>query len=219
MSLLNRPPEYDTLYDEEGRLKGGLSAMESLARVIAIGSGAEDQGDMDADGDEMEPAQELPVHSTDLSSLDYSDEDEDMSSGDGAGSSDGMEEIDMSDEVHAASPPPVSPREEDPVNEHPPLAVPSGPITVTLPILNDTSMQDSGPARSKSRSPSLTNSDRSSIVSRPASAGSRRMRRSGLLETSGHQPIGDKLKQRFTETRVLSTLLVRAELKKFIVLH
>ncbi|KAL5532801.1 SIT4 [Sanghuangporus sanghuang] len=208
MSLLNRPPEYDNLYDEEGRLKGGLSAMEFLARVIAIGSGTDDQGDMDADEDEMEPAQELPVHSTDLSSLDYSDEDEDMSTGDGASSSeaDGMEEIDMSEETHVASPPPVSPREEDSSNEHPSLAVPSAPITFTLPT-SESSRQESNRIRSKSRSPSLTNSDRSSIMSRPASAGSRRMRRSGLLETSGYLPIGDKLKQSFTETRVLSALL------------
>ena len=43
MSLLNRPPEFDALYDEEGRLKGGLPALEDLARVIAIGSGGDEQ--------------------------------------------------------------------------------------------------------------------------------------------------------------------------------
>ena len=85
MSLLNRPAEYDNFYDSEGRLQGGLSALEDLARVIAIGSGNDDQNGMDADIDEMEPAQELPVSlsSVEQSVLEYSDDDEE---GEGSGS-------------------------------------------------------------------------------------------------------------------------------------
>ena len=63
MSLLNRPAEYDHLYDTEGRLQGGLSALEELAQVIAMNSGGdrdqdgmddedEDEWDDDEDGDE-----------------------------------------------------------------------------------------------------------------------------------------------------------------------
>ena len=45
MSLLNRPAEFEHLYDSEGRLQGGLSALEELAQVIAIGSGNEQDED------------------------------------------------------------------------------------------------------------------------------------------------------------------------------
>ncbi|EJD02211.1 SAPS-domain-containing protein, partial [Fomitiporia mediterranea MF3/22] len=216
MSLLNRPPEFDALYDDEGRLKGGLSAMEDLARVIAIGSGAEDQSGMDGDGDEMEPAQELPIHSTDLSSLEYSDEDEDMSAGDDSSSAgeERMDEIDMNEDNRNSSPPPVSPRDADtPIDRSPlavassPLAVTSSPLAVSMPAPNELSPLGQAIPRSQTRSPSVTGSDRSSIISRPASTGSRRMKRSGMMGNSGYLPVGDKLKQRFSETRVLSTLL------------
>ena len=49
MALLNRPSEYDHLYDSEGRLQGGLSALEELAQVIAIGNGSGDNDGMDDD--------------------------------------------------------------------------------------------------------------------------------------------------------------------------
>ena len=51
MSLLNRSPEYDHLYDAEGRLQGGLSSLEELAQVIAIGNGSGDNDGMDDDDD------------------------------------------------------------------------------------------------------------------------------------------------------------------------
>ncbi|KAH8117023.1 SIT4 phosphatase-associated protein-domain-containing protein [Phellopilus nigrolimitatus] len=208
MSLLNRPSEFDNLYDNEGRLKGGLSALEELARVIAIGNGNDEQGNMDADTDDMEPAQELPVSiaSVDLSVLEYSDEDEDMSAGDDHSSADDdvMEEIDMNDDTVPASPPPVSPREEDSL-EHPPLIVPSSPNAASMPSPSEIAAQGAALARSQNLSSSRTESERS-CVSRPASVGSRRsLKRS--VEISGRLPIGDKLKQRFSETRVLSTLL------------
>ena len=102
MSLLNRPKEYDKLYDEEGRLRGGLSSLEELASVIEL-SRNNDTNEMEDDADEMEPAQELPISiaSADLSGLDYSDEDESMSGDDGrsnsSGEGDAMEEIDMNE--------------------------------------------------------------------------------------------------------------------------
>ncbi|KAF7300923.1 hypothetical protein MKEN_01319100 [Mycena kentingensis (nom. inval.)] len=46
MALLNRPPEFNRLYDSEGRLQGGLGALEDLARVIAVNNG--DEQDRDA---------------------------------------------------------------------------------------------------------------------------------------------------------------------------
>ena len=73
MSLLNRPSEFDHLYDSEGRLQGGLSALEELAQVIAIGAGNDHDDDiLDDENDEMEPAHEFPVSAAhDSSSLDF----------------------------------------------------------------------------------------------------------------------------------------------------
>lgn len=210
MSLLNRPPEYDGLYDDQGRLQGGLSGMEELARIIASGSGHDEQNNMDADTDEMEPAQELPVSlgSAELSVLEYSDDDEDMSDEHSSGDDDVMEEIDMSDDFPVTSSPPVPTRvkEEEPL-EPPPLIVPSSPNAASLPSPSEIAAQGAALARSQNLSHSRTGSERS--ISRPASAGSRRsMKRSINKDSSGHLPIGDRLKQRFAETRVLSTLLV-----------
>ncbi|GJJ12305.1 hypothetical protein Clacol_006546 [Clathrus columnatus] len=56
MALLNRPPGTGPLYDENGRLQGGLSALEELARVISIGNGDSHTPD-DAE------SKELPVQS------------------------------------------------------------------------------------------------------------------------------------------------------------
>ncbi|KAJ7633140.1 SIT4 phosphatase-associated protein-domain-containing protein [Roridomyces roridus] len=65
MALLNRPPEFAHLYDGEGRLQGGLAALEELARAIALN--AESEGtDRDRDRDSSSrtsPARELPVSS------------------------------------------------------------------------------------------------------------------------------------------------------------
>ncbi|CDO73666.1 hypothetical protein BN946_scf185014.g136 [Trametes cinnabarina] len=96
MTLLNRPPEYDHLYDSEGRLQGGLSALEELAQVIAIGNGSGDNDGMDDDEeDEIESAHDFPVSHAPSSAL--TDSDDEMS-GDDPGSSDddAMEEIAIS---------------------------------------------------------------------------------------------------------------------------
>lgn len=208
MSLLNRSSEFDKLYDAEGRLQGGLSALEELARVIAIGSGTDEQSSMDADTDEMEPAQELPISvaSTDISVLEYSDEDEEMSDGDNSSTDDVMEEIDMNDDPPISTPPPVSPREEEPL-EQPPLIVPSSPNASSIPSPSELAASGTTLGRTQSLTFARTESDRS--ASRPASVGSRRSsKRIISKDFSGPLPIGDRLKQRFAETRVLSTLLV-----------
>ncbi|TFY80035.1 hypothetical protein EWM64_g3980 [Hericium alpestre] len=99
MSLLNRGPEFNYLYDADGRLQGGLSALGELSQVIAMSSGSEGDHDaMDEGGDDVEPALELPVHGAhDGSSL--LDSDEDMSDGDGHDlDDDPMEEIAIYDE-------------------------------------------------------------------------------------------------------------------------
>ena len=98
MSLLNRPPEYHHLYDSEGRLQGGLSALEELAQVIAIGSGNDDEADdIDDENEEMEPAHEFPVSAAHTSSS--LDSDDDMSDDEpGSSDDDAMDEIAMYEE-------------------------------------------------------------------------------------------------------------------------
>lgn len=213
MSLLNRPPDYDNLYDGEGRLHGGLSALEDLARVIAIGAGTDEQGIVDDEADEMEPAQELPVSgaSVDMSMLDYSD-DEDMSDNEGHSSEDdAMEEIDMSDS-QLATPPPVSPPEDD-VVEHPPFMITS-PATVTSPISPaETRATSPGVTSSRRLSVTRTESDKSSVRSRPASISSRKSLKRSVIELPGYMSIGDKLKQQFADEKVLPSLLVCPGLK------
>ncbi|KAK7038262.1 SIT4 phosphatase-associated protein-domain-containing protein [Favolaschia claudopus] len=118
MALLNRSPEFSHLYDAEGRLQGGLSALEELARVIALNSGEEPIRDRDRDlpmrsiaqddsQEDIAPARELPVRGnsahSDVSGASLSlDSDEDMSSDDEPGSSDDdemtMEELAMDED-------------------------------------------------------------------------------------------------------------------------
>ena len=204
MMLLNRSPEFDQLYDSEGRLTGNLSALEELARVITINGESGEQANLDTDGDEMEPAAGFPVSGAckERSGLDFSDEDEDMSDDGASSDEDVMEEIDMNDEPPAATPP-MSPLED--TLQRSPLIVPSSPNAATLPPPSEIAAQ--GAAMSRSSLP-RTASDRS-ISSRPGSTSSRRStRRNEPREHPSFMPTGDKLKQRFTETRVLTTLLV-----------
>ncbi|KAF8205512.1 SIT4 phosphatase-associated protein-domain-containing protein [Mycena galopus ATCC 62051] len=153
MALLNRPPEFAHLYDAEGRLQGGLSALEELARVIALNSGEESTRDRDRDApmlgassqddsqEDIAPARELPVtgnsvHS-DVSAGSLLDSDEDMSSDDEPGSSDDdemtMEELAMDEDPAAATsttPFPVSampPQPPPPLTERATSEPPSSP--------------------------------------------------------------------------------------------
>jgi serine/threonine-protein phosphatase 6 regulatory subunit 3 len=66
MSLLNRPPGVGPQYDINGRLQGGLPALEELAYVIAAGAShsVDTSGSLSDDENEMEPAKDFPVSST-----------------------------------------------------------------------------------------------------------------------------------------------------------
>ncbi|PFH48504.1 hypothetical protein AMATHDRAFT_65352 [Amanita thiersii Skay4041] len=118
MSILNRPSEYNYLYDSQGRLQGGLSSLEGLAQVISLNQVSEREREaIDQPQDEsevdLEPALELPIsgrpgsgHGTSGDSDSRSSisptfsSDDSMSDGDEPGSSDedAMEEIAMFDE-------------------------------------------------------------------------------------------------------------------------
>lgn len=214
MSLLNRAPEYSHLYDAEGRLQGGLSALEELAQVIAIGSGAEqDQDTMDDDdAEQIEPTQDFPVSSASHDTSSLIDSDEDMS-GDEPGSSDeeAMEEIAMFDE---APPPATSPRAAGPMSiPSPPPQSPSegSPSPGTTPPGSPGHSSLGGDVSSFPYArQSSWNSDSDTSLRRPRSSSSRRsFRKSMQLESAPGLPVlGERLKQQFLETNVLSTLFV-----------
>lgn len=205
MSLLNRPKEYDHLYDAEGRLQGGLSALEELAQVIAIGSGGEhDQDPMDDDDtDEVEPTHDFPVSNASHDSSSLLDSDEDMSGEDEPGSSDddAMEEIAMYEEPRSIINKGLSSSSMNSL-ERPPISVPSPPSAASSPASSDIAafpQQRQSPWSSDSETPS-----------RPRSSSSRRsLRRANTTDNlSGSPVLGERLKQRFLETNVASTLLV-----------
>lgn len=196
MAILNRPAEYNDLYDKQGRLQGGLSSLETLARVIAIGSGDErDQDTMDDNHDEIEPALELPVTNRSRESS-LIDSDEDMSD-DEPGSSDGdaLEEIMMDD------PPKIQyPSSEDASSP----MVPSSPNASSLaPPAEPTTP---GALR---RTLSSTSSTSESSTAKSSSIHSRRSsKRTFNLDTTPSLPIGEETKKRFLDANVASTLLV-----------
>lgn len=185
MSLLNRPAEFDGLYDDEGRLQGGLASLEELAQVIAIGTSNETDGDgMDDDADD-EPAHEFPVshasHRSDSPSL---DSDDDMNSDD-------MEDVAMYDEPIQDN----SPLPETPLERYP-----------------SSSLADSATRRHNS-------SDSDGSTARPRSAGSKRSvrKRSSTMGSNNNVQttvkgdvlvLGERLKKKFLDTNVASTLLV-----------
>ena len=201
MSILNRSPEFDHLYDDEGRLQGGLHSLEELARVIAIGSGENRDGDaMDEDNDEIEPALELPVSNATHHSPSLIDSDEDMSSDDdepGSSDDDTMEEIAMYDQSNSQNP--TSPLTQ------PPMIVPSSPNTASLPSPSELAAQ--GAAQ---RNSSFHSSDSDSLRTKTSSHSRRSSKRRNTVENPRDNiiSIGEILKQRFLDVNVLGTLLV-----------
>lgn len=229
MTLLNRPREFDNLYDSSGRLQGGLSALEQLAQVIAIGAGGEpDEDDMDEDGGAAEPAHDFPVHNAQNDSSSLLDSDEDMSGDDEPGSSDddAMEEITMYEEprsnVNKDSLLTASPL----LRSSPLLSSSPSPSSSSSPKLHPSSSPNLLPSSNLVHSPGTSPIDSHAIslprqhswnsgsdtdtMSRPRSSNSRRsLRRQSTIEsTSGRPVLGERLKQRFLEANIVSTLLV-----------
>jgi len=183
MALLNRSPEYDHMYDSQGRLQGGLSALEDLAKVISIASANNrDQEPMDDQEDEIEPAKELPIHDPSLSL----DSDEDMIADDEPGSSDDetMEEIAMYDDNKASPSALLS------------LHLSSSPVALI----------SSSPVSGSPRSLRRRSSDSLGSTAKSRPRGSRQSsRKSTITETpKDFVPLGERLKQRFLELDVFS---------------
>lgn len=194
MSILNRSSEFDHLYDNMGRLQGGLSSLEELAKVISIGNGADRDPDaMDDQEDSIEPAKELPV-STGRPAL-LLDCDEDMIVEEpGSSDDETMEEISMSPLSTSASLPPESSSPVQNTARTPPPSVSPAP---------------SSPAQATSQKRKSTDSFGSGSIHRPMSKSSRQNSRKTLSSSTRMSlPLGEKLKRRFLELNVLSTLLV-----------
>jgi len=195
MSLLNRSPEHDALYDGEGRLQGGLASLEQLARVISIGSGDEQERENEDHRDEVEPALELPIHNPRGSSM--LDSDDDMSDDPGSSDDDAMEEIVMDDMAHKDHPPESSESHSDS-----PTVVHSSPITISS---TPPETATEGPIH---QSPISESSVTSSPVSKSYSL-RRSSKRTVTSDVILEVPVGERMKQVFLNQSVLSTLLVR----------
>jgi len=192
MSILNRSSEFDNLYDNMGRLQGGLSSLEELAKVISIGNGADRDPDaMDDQEDSIEPAKELPV-STGRPTL-LLDSDEDMIVEEpGSSDDETMEEISMSPLPSSATLPPES----------------SSPAQSTIRTPPQSASPVSGsPTHTAGQKRKSTDSFGS--IHRSIGRSSRQDSRKTLSSSIRmNLPLGERLKKRFLELNVLSTLLV-----------
>ena len=214
MSLLNRPADYDYLYDSEGRLQGGLSALEELAQVISMGSGDEDKRDaMDEESDENEPALEFPVHGAPQDSSSLLDSDEDMSDDEGPGSfeDDPMEDVSTSGELKSSDGNSKPRSGFSPLHTRSPadtLPVSASPGATPPPADAVSPGGDVSPRRKGSNQ--SIGSEGSTIGRR--SAGSRRSsKRFNLADVSqsgASVPVGERLKHKILEDNVLTTMLV-----------
>jgi hypothetical protein len=215
MSLLNRPADYDYLYDSEGRLQGGLSALEELAQVITMGSSDEDNRDnMDEGVDETEPALEFPVHGAPQDSSSLLDSDEDMSDDEGPGSfeDDPMEDITSSGELKPTDGGPKPKRGLSPSHSRSPADTGAG---VASPGgLPSDGAAPGGGARPRRKGSNQSIGSEGSTVGR-RSAGSRRSSKRFTLGDSSQSsqsglavPVGERLKHGMLDDNILATILV-----------
>lgn len=189
MALLNRSRRYDNIYDHEGRLQGGLAALEQLGRIVTIGPERNGQDVFIEREQSLEPSKELPISTVPASSLADSDEDEIMSDEDASpGSSDEemIMEMAMSDNAEMLS-----------------FAAPSSP-NQPPPAMGRAILERTRRLSSASSSSSFNERYRTRSVS---------SRRSAFYSPSirpiDSMSLGDRLKQRFQETNLLNTVIVR----------
>jgi serine/threonine-protein phosphatase 6 regulatory subunit 3 len=215
MSLLNRPSEYDYLYDSEGRLQGGLSALEELAQVISMGSGDEEKRDpMDEESDEIEPALEFPIHGAPQDSSSLLDSDEDMSDDEGPGSfeDDPMEDVSASGELKSSDGNSKSRSGFSPLHTRSPadtLPLSTSPVAATPPSDVVSPGGDDVSPRRKGSDQSL-GSEGSTIGRRSAGSrrSSKRLTLTDVSQSGVSVPLGERLKHKILEDNVLTTILV-----------
>jgi hypothetical protein len=214
MSLLNRSADYDYLYDSEGRLQGGLSALEELAQVISMGSGEDDNRDnMDEGVDEIEPALEFPVHGAPQDSSSLLDSDEDMSDDDGPGSfdDDPMEDITASGELKITDGG-SKPKSGGIPPSHTRSPADTGTSSVSQgEALPPGTTTPSGSTRPRRKGSNQSIGSEGSTIGRRSTGSRRSLNRLTLGDTpqSGLAiPVGERLKHKMLDDNVLAMILV-----------
>jgi hypothetical protein len=213
MSLLNRSADYDYLYDSEGRLQGGLSALEELAQVISMGTGEDDNRDnMDEEVDEIEPALEFPVHGAPQDSSSLLDSDEDMSDDEGPGSfeDDPMEDITASGELKSADSGSKSKLSVfTSSHTRSPADTGSSPVSPGgSPLAGAATPGSIRPHRKGSNQ--STGSEGSTVGRRTTGSrrSSNRLTLSDLSQSGLAIPVGERLKHKMLDDNILATILV-----------
>jgi hypothetical protein len=213
MSLLNRSADYDYLYDSEGRLQGGLSALEELAQVISMGTGEDDNRDnMDEGVDEIEPALEFPVHGAPQDSSSLLDSDEDMSDDEGPGSfeDDPMEDITASGELKSADSGSKSKLSVfTSSHTRSPADTGSSPVSPGgSPLAGAATPGSIRPHRKGSNQ--STGSEGSTVGRRTTGSrrSSNRLTLSDLSQSGLAIPVGERLKHKMLDDNILATILV-----------
>ena len=224
MGLLNRPPAADRLYDADGRLQGGLAALEELAQVISLNNGSDTPREsMDEPPDDevgLQPVEGLPIaghggHArhgdSEVGSL-GTDSDEYMSDEEpGSSDDDAMEEIAMDDE-----PPMGGVKIDSALLSLSPLALSASPGGGGGGLLAVAGSPSSSGSVHSSGSLSPTNGQElgSSTLSLRSQSrkNSRRATSSTVMEPEAPPPVGERLKKRYIEIDILSTLLVGFQL-------
>lgn len=194
MALLNRPQGTGPHYDEQGRLVGGLSGLEELAKLVSSNNES-GQGSPKSDGDE-DPAYGMSDHTERPKSADASS----ISSG----STGGVDVDDILEEVHFDDDDPIEPIKQvalgsSPVSASSSEKKPDSGDSVTEKLPNLVITEPPAPSAEDAAGPSPS-SDKTVIKSRKGKA----PEASSSGETSG-----DKLKQRFLDLNVIPRLLVR----------
>lgn len=200
MSLLNRRRGFGPSYDEQGRLMGGLDALEQLARVIDPNVSSETMMDQSTDSDTARDAKELPVSSasTECSSI---------ISDDGVSVDD--EHADLDD----------AQLEDSPLSK----SSSKGPSDQTYPATN-TVMPSTNSTTHPSPEvldpfsdpePSHGSSDISTPRTEASSSNTSTVRHSptddhfgSVADRTTFEPSGDILKQRMIDLNIVSTILV-----------
>jgi len=214
MSLLNRSADYDYLYDSEGRLQGGLSALEELAQVISMGTGEDDNRDnMDEEVDEGEPALEFPVHGAPQDSSSLLDSDEDMSDDEGPGSfeDDPMEDITASGELKSTDSGSKSKLSVFTSSHTRSPADPgSSPVSPGGSSLAGASTPGGSIRPHRKGSNQSTGSEGSTVGRRTTGSrrSSNRLTLSDLSQSGLAIPVGERLKHKMLDDNILATILV-----------
>jgi serine/threonine-protein phosphatase 6 regulatory subunit 3 len=202
MSLLNRRRGFGPNYDEQGRLMGGLDALEQLARVIDPNVSSETMMDQSLDSDTVQDPKELAASSasTDCSSL---------TSEDGVSVDD--EHVDLDD-----------PQTEDLASSKGSSRSFSNQISSTNSV-----MPGSGPSTDATQDNSVDadpfsdpesaigSSDISTPRTEVSSSNTSTVRHSPvaehfgtIIDRSSFEPSGDILKQQMIDLNIVSTILV-----------